>query len=143
MSRFTSLSSLLRHRNFKQIRFPEDGNSLYKAISQAYYKDQEFHLHLRRLVVDTIQQNTDYTSQLPLPSQMYPIVREHRQKNHWCSTIEPIMTSAVSQFLNIHLTIYFQNGDETIEKKVINTPYSGQSIWIFQRKTQFDLLLKD
>ena len=46
------------------IEMPEDGDSLFKAMAQQVYDDQECHQQVRKETVDYIEQNYDSFSKV-------------------------------------------------------------------------------
>lgn len=141
MSRFSSVTALLGHHSFKQIPVIDDGNSFYRAIAIAYYKEQDFHLLLRRTVVEDIQYDAQYQLYFPSMFVMTKGLQSHKRKGHWSHSLERMIAFAVSRLLNVRLEIYSVQEDG-IQKHVFSTPYSGQTVRLLQRNDTFDLLIR-
>lgn len=142
MSRFSNTTALLRFGHFRRVQFPNDGNSFYRAIAQDYYKNQDFHLLLRRSLVEDIQYDKDYISKFPILHNMSSILHEHKRKYHWHTDLEPVILHAMSQFLNLCLEIYSENDNKMISKTAYTPRTSSQTVRLFQTANQFELLIK-
>jgi hypothetical protein len=142
--RLSSLSTLLQHSRMKRISISADGNSFYRAISEAYYKDQSFHLLLRKTVVEDILYNiSHYQHYFPsFPTSESELIAS-RQKGVWNSSLERLLAFGVSQQLNIRLVIYTIQDDETLQKQVFSGKQPSQTIRLLENKQNYTLLLKD
>lgn len=143
--RLSSLSALLQHSKLRQIPVSVDGNSFYKAISQAYYKSQDFHLLLRKTVVEDILHNTsNYTRYFPVFSTSDSELVVAREKDAWNPSLARLLAFAISENLNIRLEIYSIQEDDTIQKQVFLAKQSSQTIRLLKHKHKhcYELLSK-
>jgi hypothetical protein len=133
------LSSFLQYSKLKRIPVSLDGNSFYRAISQAYYKNQDFHLLLRKTIVEDILHNTSIYRQYISTSDTELLAA--RQKGVWNPLLEKLLAFAVSEHLKIHLVIYSIQKDESLLNHVYSPEKYSQKIQLLEHNQHYELLL--
>jgi hypothetical protein len=141
--RLSNLATLLQYSQLKRVPISDDGNSFYRAISQAYYKNQDFHLLLRKTLVEDILHSTaQYKPYFPTFPTSDNELLSSRQKGKWNPSQQRLLSFAVSQFLNVQLEIYSIQEDNSIHKQVFTGPTRSGTIRLLESKNHYDLLLK-
>lgn len=141
--RFSNLTALLQYSHVKRIPISNDGNSFYRAIAQAHYKNQDFHLLLRRILVEDILHNTaDYKPYFPTFPTSDGELMTSRKKGTWNPSQRSLLSFGISRLLNIQLEIYSIQEDQTIAKHVFSGPTRSGTIRLLETENHYDLLLK-
>jgi hypothetical protein len=113
---FYSIPSWLALRNFCLYRLRDDGNSFYRAVSLGYYRDDEFHLALRRMLMEHIQEDpasycappNKHLRDLRDPRTLQGLAASHKHEYAWRNDpfTESVVPSGIADMLNIRLEIY-------------------------------------
>jgi hypothetical protein len=116
--------SFLISNNFQLSQIPGDGNCFYKAVAEAYYKDQEFHKTLRHMtmnrLVDEREKYAVYLSDNI--TNMMRTIAANRRLGVWNTEISDLAVTIVPELLKVTLKIHDVNADTKI-----NTITIGES----------------
>jgi hypothetical protein len=143
-SRFLSLPSLLRSRKLRILPVASDGNCFYRAVSRAYYKDEEFHGLLRRTLMEhIIEETAHYTTLFDNEEKLKNLAHSNKRLNCWNSDLADIVSFGISNMLNIKIEVYRLNKDESVSKYVFGSDCGGPSICLLNvNRNHYNLLEK-
>jgi hypothetical protein len=121
----------------------EDGNCFYRAVSRAYYNDEEFHGLLRRTLMEhIIEDTTPYAAFFENEKRLKNLAHANKRLNCWNSDLADIVPLGISNMLNTKIEIYKLNDDETVSKYVFGSEFGGPSIRLLHNKNHYNLLEK-
>lgn len=143
MSRFSSLSVLLRSRKFHVLPVEGDGNCFYRAVAQAHYKDESFHLLLRRTLMEHMWvDKADYEPYFESLKRFSAVLTANKRAGVWNSDMADLVPMAITKLLSVKVEVYSLEDNE-VAKYVFGEEFGGKAIRLLHKDNHYDLLVKN